>query len=52
MPEERERLGFVRFGLFDLSIETEELRKNGIRLKLSGQAIQVLVLLTANPGNW
>jgi Tol biopolymer transport system component/DNA-binding winged helix-turn-helix (wHTH) protein len=50
MPEEREVLGSVRFGQFDLSVETGELRKNGTRLKLSGQAIQVLALLTASPG--
>jgi Tol biopolymer transport system component/DNA-binding winged helix-turn-helix (wHTH) protein len=50
MPSERETLDSVRFGRFSVSIETGELRKDGIRLKLSGQAIQVLALLAANPG--
>ncbi|HVO61088.1 MAG TPA: winged helix-turn-helix domain-containing protein [Terriglobales bacterium] len=51
MPEESKVLGSVRFGRFELSAETGELRKDGIRLKLSGQAIQVLSMLVANPGN-
>src|SRR5215469_4887273 len=50
MPEESVVLGSVRFGRFELSVETGELRKDGIRLKLSGQAIQVLAMLVANPG--
>jgi len=40
----------VRFGRFELSADTGELRKNGVRLKLSGQGIQVLSMLAANPG--
>ena len=50
MPEESKASGSVRFGPFELSLETHELRKDGIRVKLAGQAIQVLVLLTAVPG--
>src|SRR5215472_1748154 len=50
MTEVEKSLGAVRFGPFELSLETEELRKNGVALKLSGQAIQVLAMLTANPG--
>jgi Tol biopolymer transport system component/DNA-binding winged helix-turn-helix (wHTH) protein len=50
MPEESEVLGSVRFGRFELSADTGELRKDGIRLKLSGQAIMVLTILAANPG--
>src|SRR5215472_2169969 len=50
MPEEKEALEPVRFGCFELSIETEELRKDGVRLRLSGQAIQVLTMLVASPG--
>jgi Tol biopolymer transport system component/DNA-binding winged helix-turn-helix (wHTH) protein len=40
----------VRFGSFDVSPASEELRKNGVRLKLSGQAIQVLLILLEIPG--
>jgi len=50
MAESSETLSSIRFGGFDLSVETGELRKEGVRLKLSGQAIEVLVLLVASPG--
>src|SRR6266849_8787741 len=40
----------VRFGPFDVSPDSEELRKNGVRVNLSGQAIQVLVILVEVPG--
>jgi Tol biopolymer transport system component/DNA-binding winged helix-turn-helix (wHTH) protein len=40
----------VRFGPFELLVETGELRENGVRLKLSGQPIQVLARLVATPG--
>lgn len=38
MPEEREVLSSVRFGRFESSAETGELRKDAVRLKVSGQA--------------
>jgi DNA-binding winged helix-turn-helix (wHTH) protein len=38
------------FGPYELSLDSEELRKDGNRLKLSGQAIQVLVVLANNRG--
>jgi DNA-binding winged helix-turn-helix (wHTH) protein len=50
MPEESKTPSIVRFGPFELSFETGELRKNGIRKKLFGQPIQVLTLLVATPG--
>src|SRR5215469_9180263 len=50
MAELEKSLRSVRFGPFELSLETQELRKHDIPLKLSGQAIQVLEMLTANPG--
>src|SRR5215472_6131028 len=40
----------IRFGPFEVSPDSGELRKNGRRLKLSGQAVQVLVILIENPG--
>ena len=43
-------VGSIRFGCFDLFVETGELRKDGMRLKLSGQAVDVLLLLATNPG--
>jgi Tol biopolymer transport system component/DNA-binding winged helix-turn-helix (wHTH) protein len=40
----------VRFGIFELDIESEELRRNGLKLKLSGQPFQVLAILLERPG--
>src|SRR6202795_1241101 len=45
-----ETVGSIRFGPYELSLDGEELRKDGNRLKLTGQAIQVLVVLANNPG--
>jgi DNA-binding winged helix-turn-helix (wHTH) protein len=50
MAEPTRTLGSICFGRFELSAETGELRKDGVRLKLAGQAIQVLAMLAANPG--
>ena len=50
MAEPSKTVGSIRFGRFDLCVETGELRKDGVRLKLSGQAIQVLTMLVASPG--
>jgi len=50
MAEAKATPGLLHFGRFELSADTGELRKNGVRLKLSGQAIQVLSMLAANPG--
>jgi Tol biopolymer transport system component/DNA-binding winged helix-turn-helix (wHTH) protein len=51
MTEPGTTLGSIRFGPFDLSVETGQLRKNGIRLKLTGQPIQVLIRLVAKRGS-
>lgn len=40
----------VRFGPFELDLFTGELRKHGVRLKISGQAIRILTMLSATPG--
>jgi Tol biopolymer transport system component/DNA-binding winged helix-turn-helix (wHTH) protein len=40
----------VRFGNFEVSPHSQELSKNGVRLKVSGQAIQVLLILLEVPG--
>jgi len=50
MPEAGKTPEIVRFGPFELSVETGELRKNGVRLKLAGQPIEVLTLLVKRPG--
>jgi TolB-like protein/DNA-binding winged helix-turn-helix (wHTH) protein/Flp pilus assembly protein TadD len=40
----------VRFGVFEVDIEAGELRKHGLRLKLSEQPFQILSMLLARPG--
>lgn len=39
--------GSIRFAPFELVLEPEELRRNGIRVKVSGQ---VLIVLASEPG--
>jgi len=50
MSEHRKTIGSMHFGPFELSTESSELRKHGQRLKLSGQAIDVLLMLASNAG--
>lgn len=40
----------IRFGPYEADFHTQELRKHGIRLKLSGQPLQVLEVLLSRPG--
>lgn len=40
----------VRFGVFEADLEAGELRKHGLRLKVSGQPFEILSLLQ-RPGN-
>ena len=40
----------VRFATFEVDLRAGELRKNGLRLKLSGQPLQVLAILLERPG--
>src|SRR5215467_6277864 len=40
----------IKFGPFEVSPDSGELRKNGTRPKLTGQAIQVLITLSEKPG--
>ncbi|HJT71098.1 MAG TPA: winged helix-turn-helix domain-containing protein [Terriglobales bacterium] len=42
--------GPVRFGVFELDLRTGELRKNGLKLKLGGQPLQVLAILVEHRG--
>jgi Tol biopolymer transport system component/DNA-binding winged helix-turn-helix (wHTH) protein len=41
----------VRFGRFEVDLRQGELRKNGIKLKLTGQPFQILVILLEHPGD-
>ncbi len=39
-----------RFGVFEINLQSGELRKNGMRLRFSGQPFQVLAVLIERPG--
>src|SRR5580765_2049508 len=40
----------VRFGPFEADLDTHELWKNGVRVKLGGQPFEILALLLRKPG--
>jgi Tol biopolymer transport system component/DNA-binding winged helix-turn-helix (wHTH) protein len=40
----------VQFGLFEVNLQTRELRKSGVKIKLNDQPFQVLALLLERPG--
>ena len=40
----------VRFGTFEVDLRSAELRKAGVKLKLTGQPFQVLTILLEHPG--
>jgi DNA-binding winged helix-turn-helix (wHTH) protein len=40
----------VRFGTFEVDLRAGELRKAGVKLKLTGQPFQVLAILLERPG--
>jgi Tol biopolymer transport system component/DNA-binding winged helix-turn-helix (wHTH) protein len=41
----------MRFGNYEVDLRLGELRKNGIRVKLTGQPFQILVILLEHPGD-
>src|SRR5713101_1350037 len=50
MPDAKQNPAVRRFVTFELNLHSGELRKNGIRLRLSGQPFQVLAILIERPG--
>jgi TolB-like protein/DNA-binding winged helix-turn-helix (wHTH) protein/Tfp pilus assembly protein PilF len=56
MPGQRPRLAFMgepqgfRFGQFDVDTRTGELRKQGMKLRVRGRPVDILLLLLAKPG--
>src|SRR2546428_8053141 len=40
----------IRFATFEVDLQAQEVRKGGLRLKLSGQPFQVLAILLEQPG--
>jgi serine/threonine protein kinase/tetratricopeptide (TPR) repeat protein len=50
MPEIGKHARRFRFGVYEFDSYTHELRKNGIKIKLAGQPVQVLGMLLERPG--
>lgn len=42
--------GVIRFGIFELDVSANELRKRGARLPIQGLPIQILAILAGKPG--
>jgi DNA-binding response OmpR family regulator len=41
----------LRFGTYEVDLRLGELRENGIRVKLTGQPFQIVVILLEHPGD-
>jgi TolB-like protein/DNA-binding winged helix-turn-helix (wHTH) protein len=50
MPDATQAYSVRRFGSFEINLQSGELRRNGIRLRLSGQPSEVLAVLIQRPG--
>jgi TolB-like protein/DNA-binding winged helix-turn-helix (wHTH) protein/Tfp pilus assembly protein PilF len=50
MPDATQAPAVRRFGVFEINLQSGELRKNGMRLRLSGQPFQILAVLVERPG--
>src|SRR5262245_37794131 len=50
MPDATQHPAVRRFGAFEINDQSGELRKNGMRMRLSGQPLQVLAVLVERAG--
>ncbi len=50
MPDAVQPARLIRFATFEVDLDSGELRRNGLKLKLSGQPVQVLAILLERPG--
>ncbi len=50
MPRETEPPKVIRFGPFEADLQSQELKKQGVRLRLSRQSFQILQVLLERPG--
>ena len=50
MADVERQLRLLRFGDFEVDLRSGELRKDGVKLKFSGQPFQVLAILLERPG--
>jgi Tol biopolymer transport system component/DNA-binding winged helix-turn-helix (wHTH) protein len=51
MPNQVGTSQVIRFATFEVDLQAQEVRKGGLRLKLSGQPFQVLAILLEQPGS-
>jgi DNA-binding response OmpR family regulator len=51
MPDATQASAVRRFGAFEIDLQAGELRKRGMRLRLSAQPFQVLAVLVEHAGN-
>jgi TolB-like protein/DNA-binding winged helix-turn-helix (wHTH) protein/Flp pilus assembly protein TadD len=50
MGETAQSISIVRFGAFEVDLRRAELRKSGLKVKLTGQPFEVLAILLEHPG--
>src|SRR5271165_4481309 len=50
MPGAKEPPPLIRFGPFEADLQSQELKKQGVRLRLSPQSFQILQVLLERPG--
>src|SRR5215831_8379533 len=50
MPNQVGASQVIRFATFEVDLQSQELRRGGLRLKLTGQPFQVLAILLEKPG--
>lgn len=50
MSAPADKLRVVHFGVFEVDLQEEELRKSGIRIKVQEQPLQILIMLLQRPG--
>jgi len=48
--DSNQRSRMMRFATFEVDLQTREMRKNGLKLKLHGQPFEVLAMLLERPG--
>jgi len=51
MAQNTDQSRTVRFGLFEVDLSADELRKNGVKIKLQDQPFRVLVTLLRHAGD-
>ena len=50
LPEAQPKKRLIAFGVFELDLDAGELRKQGVRIKLQEQPLQILQILLEHPG--